>query len=318
MHERILACLKSTRDYVSGEEISNSLKISRQALWKHIHQLKDAGYDIVAVPHLGYKLISSPDRLFVQEVTHGLETKVFGRRVYFFENVSSTMDIAMQRAMEGEPEGALILAETQTKGRGRMGRAWISQRHKGIYASFIVRPKILPTQAPVLTLLTAVSICEAVYEYCSVQTTIKWPNDIFIGGKKLCGILTELEAESDQVHCAVIGFGINVNNEKKSLVPVATSLFEETGHVVNRAALLQIIMRHLETKYFSFLKYGPNQIIEKWRQYSITLGCRVKVSLHKSHLEGQAVDIDDDGALLIRKDNGLIQRLTAGDIIHCR
>lgn len=318
MHERILAYLKSTHDYVSGEEISNHLKISRQALWKHIHQLKDDGYDIVAVPHLGYKLVSSPDRLFAQEITHGLGTKVLGRQVYFFESVSSTMDSAVQRAMEGEPEGSLILAETQTKGRGRMGREWISQKHKGIYASIILRPKILPTQAPVLTLLTAVSICESINGHCGVQTTIKWPNDIFIGTKKLCGILTELEAESDEVHFAVIGFGVNVNNEKKSILPIATSLYEETGEVVNRTMLLQAIVRQLELNYISFLKHGPSVIIEKWRQHSITLGRRIKVSLHKSHLEGQAVDIDDDGALLVRKDNGLIQRLTAGDIIHCR
>ncbi len=318
MHEKILAYLKSTSEYVSGEEISHRLAISRQALWKHIHQLKDAGYDIVAVPHLGYKLVSSPDRLFAQEITHGLGTKVLGRHVYFFESVPSTMDIAVQRGIAGEPEGALILAETQTKGRGRMGREWISQRHKGIYASLILRPDIIPAQAPILTLMTAVSICEAVNEHCAVKAVIKWPNDICIGTKKLCGILTELEAESDQVHCAVIGFGINVNNEKKTLLPVATSLREETGHTVNRTALLQGVLRQLEAHYFFFLKHGSNKIIDAWRQHSITLGRRVKVSLHKSHLEGQAVDIDDDGALLVRKDNGLIQRLTAGDIIHCR
>jgi BirA family biotin operon repressor/biotin-[acetyl-CoA-carboxylase] ligase len=287
-------------------------------LWKHIQVLKDAGYDIVAVPHLGYRLISSPDRLFASEVTRELNTKFIGKKVYYFDSVSSTMDAALQLGIKGSTEGTIILAETQTKGRGRLGRNWFSPKYKGIYLSLILRPKILPNQTPLLTLMAAVSICEAIKEKTGLNCQIKWPNDILIHHKKLGGILTELNAETDVSRFIVIGMGLNVNNEKKTIPVGATSLKEQKEKDLNRLDLLQEILRKIEANYLTFQKKGSQAIIEAWREWSISLGRRVRVNCQKQHIEGEALDIDIDGGLLIRNDSGLIQKVMSGDVVHCR
>lgn len=318
MQEKILNFLKSKRDYVSGDLISQRLGITRQALWKHIQGLKNIGYDIIAVPHLGYKLISCADRLFDFEVSYDLNTKSLGKKIYYFETISSTMDVAMQLGIKGAQEGTLVLAESQTKGKGRLGRTWFSPKFKGIYLSLILRPKILPSQAPVLTLLAAVSICEAIKKTVDLDTQIKWPNDIIIHNKKLGGILTELSAEMDEINFLIIGIGLNVNNDKKNLVASATSLKEQKKESVNRVSLLQEILRRIEINYLLFQNKGSAAIIDEWRQHNITLGKRVKVYCHKEHLEGEASGIDSDGGLLIRKDSGVIEKVMAGDVVHCR
>jgi len=314
----ILDFLKRKPDYVSGDQISHRLGITRQALWKHIQALKDDGYDIVAVPHLGYKLISCPDRLFASEVDRGLNTKFMGKKIHYFDTASSTMDVAVQLGIKGSAEGTIILAETQTKGRGRLGRGWFSPKYKGIYLSLILRPRILPNQTPLLTLMAAVSICEAVKEKTGLICQIKWPNDILIHHKKLGGILTELNAETDLSRFIVIGMGLNVNNDKKTLPPAATSLKEQKKEDINRLDLLQEILRKIEENYLIFQKKGGQHIIDEWRRWSVSLGRRVKVACQKQHIEGQALDIDIDGGLLIRNDSGLIQKVMSGDVVHCR
>jgi len=318
MQEKILDFLKRKQDYVSGEEISHRLGVSRQALWKHIQEFKDIGYDIVAVPHLGYRLVSVPDRLLPCEISRRLNTKFIGKKIYYFDGVSSTMDIAIELGIKGSAEGTLILAEAQIKGRGRLGRQWFSPKYKGIYLSLILKPKILPHQASVLTLVSAVSICEAIKEITGLDAQIKWPNDILVHHKKLGGILTELNAEMDEIRFVVVGIGLNVNNDKKSLTSGATSLKEQKKEGINRIELLREILRKIETNYLSFQEKGSQPILEKWRDYNITLGKRVKVLSHREHIEGVAVDIDTDGGLLVRKDSGLTQKVTAGDVVHCR
>ena len=318
MREKIIEFLKKKEDYLSGDELSQKLGISRQALWKHIQELKEAGYEIVAVPHLGYKLESSPDRLFEFEVVQGLDTKFIGQKIHYFDSISSTMDAAVELGMKGAPEGTMVLTEAQTKGRGRMGRIWFSPKYKGIYLSLVLRPKITPNQAPVLTLLTAVAVCEAIKEYAGLDAQIKWPNDIFVKNKKLGGILTELNAETDRVRFIVIGMGLNVNNDKKALISGATSLKEQNQESVSRVGLLQEILHKLEDNYLLFQAKGPSVIIKKWREYSLTLGKRVKVYCQKEHIEGEAFDIDIDGGLLIRKDTGTTEKVMSGDVIHCR
>lgn len=315
--EKILDFLKKKPDYISGDQMSQRLGISRQGLWKHIQELKETGYDIVAVPHLGYRLISSPDRLLPLEVSRQLNTKFIAKKIHYFLAVSSTMDIALELGIKGCQEGTLVLAETQTKGRGRLGRHWFSPKYKGIYLSLILKPKILPNQAPIFTLLAAVSICSAIKEIVGLDAQIKWPNDIIIQHKKLGGILTELSAEMDEVRFIVIGIGINVNNEKKTLPVGAISLKSIKLENINRIELLQEILRKLEVNYLLFQKKGSKTIIDKWRDYNITLGRRVKVICHKEHLEGVAVDIDTDGGLLVRKDSGIIEKVMAGDVVHC-
>jgi BirA family biotin operon repressor/biotin-[acetyl-CoA-carboxylase] ligase len=283
-----------------------------------MQELKELGYDIVAVPHLGYRLISSADRLLPFEITPRLNTVFIGKKIFYFEAVSSTMDIAMELGLKGLPEGTLVLTETQTKGRGRLGRSWFSPKYKGVYLSLILKPRILPTQTPILTLLAAVSICEAIRENIFLDVRIKWPNDILIHNKKLGGILTELSAEMDRVRFVVVGIGLNVNSERKTLPEGATSLREQKKEEINRVELLQEILRRMEANYLFFQKKGPRDIIERWRSYNITLGKRVKVVCQKEHVEGQAMDIDIDGGLLLRKDSGVVEKVMAGDIVHCR
>ena len=228
------------------------------------------------------------------------------------------MNLAMQLGMQGEPNGALVLAESQTKGRGRLGRSWFSPKYKGIYLSLILRPKILPAVSPVLTLMSAVSICEALKKTVELEAQIKWPNDVFIHHKKIAGILTEMNSEVDKVNFVVIGIGLNVNNDKKSLIAQATSLKEQSAQTVSRILLLQELLRRLEANYFILEDKGAAPIIDKWRAFSLTLGKRVKVYCQNKHIEGCAVDIDQDGGLLIRKDSGLIQKVSSGDVMHCR
>lgn len=318
MKEKILEFLKRNSGYASGEEISQRLGLSRQGLWKHIQELKGLGYDIVAVPHLGYHLVSSPDRLLPMEVSQGLATKFLGKKIYYFEECASTMDAAMQLGAQGAAEGTLVIAEAQRKGRGRLGRQWFSPKYKGIYLSLLLRPKISPSQASVLTLLSGVSVSEAIKEACGIFAQIKWPNDILIHNRKAGGILTELNAEMDEVRYIIIGIGLNVNNDKKSLISGATSLREQKKEPLNRVALLQEILRKLELNYLLFQEEGARPIIEKWRELNITLGRQVRIVYQTSQFSGQAVDIDEDGALLFRNASGLIQRVTSADIIHCR
>jgi BirA family biotin operon repressor/biotin-[acetyl-CoA-carboxylase] ligase len=318
IQDKILDFLKKKEGYVSGDSISHRLGISRQALWKHIQELKNIGYDIVAVPHLGYRLLSSPDRLFDFEITRDLGTEFIGKKIYYFDSVASTMNVAMQLGIQGTPEGALVLAESQTKGKGRLGRIWFSPKYKGLYLSLVLRPKILPAQASLLTLLVAISICEAIEDLTSLEAQIKWPNDILVHHKKLGGILTELSAEMDEVNFIVIGIGLNVNNDKKTLVSGATSLKEQKKESINRINLLQEILRKIEKNYLVFQKKGPEIIVAKWRHYGITLNRRIKVYCHKEHIEGEALDIDIDGGLLVRKDSGVTEKVMAGDVVHCK
>ncbi|MCX5699282.1 MAG: biotin--[acetyl-CoA-carboxylase] ligase [Candidatus Omnitrophica bacterium] len=326
MKEKILDYLNKGHDYLSGDQISKHLGISRQGLWKHIQELKDSGYQIAAVPHLGYRLESCPDRLFALEAARGLNTKFIGtstklsadKKIYYFDNLVSTMDSAMQLGLQGAASGTLVLAESQIKGRGRLGRGWFSPKYKGIYLSLILRPKILPSACPILTLMSAVSICEAVKEVIDLDAQIKWPNDVLIYNKKIAGILTEMNAEVDKVNFVVIGIGLNVNNDKKSLIAGATSLKEQQGVEINRVVLLRELLRRIENNYFLLEDKGPGEIINKWRNFTLTLGTRVKVDYQNKHIEGQATDIDADGALLIRKDSGLIQKVSSGDVTACR
>src|SRR3989338_3167992 len=224
MLERIIHYLKTAEGYLSGEEISRHLKISRAGIWKYMQELRRAGYEIIAVPHLGYRLLSSPDKLIPAEIQSGLKTKILGQRVEYFDSIASTMDAAFQLGVEGAAEGTVVCAESQTKGKGRLGRSWVSPKAKGIYMSVILRPSLPPTDVAQLTLLSAVALCEAIERCCQIPVKIKWPNDILVGNRKIAGILTELSAEMDRVRFVAIGIGVNVNTTASQLPPQATSV----------------------------------------------------------------------------------------------
>ena len=318
MNEKILEHLRKSQSYISGEELSRKLKISRAAVWKNIHSLIDEGYEIIAVPHLGYRLTKLTHRLLPREIRHNLNTKFIGKQIFYYEALSSTMDKGMQLALGDCDEGTIVVAESQTKGRGRLGRQWISLKYKGIYFSLILRPQIIPQQASCLTVVIAVSVAEALAMITGVHPQIKWPNDILLNGKKVGGILVEMNAEIDMVKFVVVGVGVNVSFSKTQLPSQATSLKEEGIEGLERLRLLQEILRRIEGNYVQFSKRGGRSIIEKWRQFTCTLHSRIKVICQKEHVEGEALDIDLDGGLLIRKDSGFVEKVMVGDVVSLK
>ena len=315
MQTQILEFLKKSETYLSGEEISQSLKMSRAAIWKYMQELRGLGYDIVAVPHLGYKLVSSPDKLFPHEIQHDLKTKILGKKIVYEETVSSTMDTAFQLALNKAPEGTVVCCESQTNGRGRLGRSWSSPKGKGIYLSLILRPKLSFLEVAQLTLLSAVAVSEAIRKVTALQPLIKWPNDLLIGDKKCAGILTELNAETDQVNFVIVGIGVNVNSLKNNLPPGATSLKQETQKEHSRIRIFQEILQELEKWYTRLGREGFIPVVQRWKELSVTLNQRVRVSDAGGFTEGLAVDLDKDGGLLIRKDSGVIVKKMAGDVV---
>jgi len=319
MDDKILNIFRvSSGEYVSGEELSEELKISRAAIWKHIEQLRSEGYNIVAQPHLGYKLISTPDKLIAEEIAYELRTKLIGKKIYSYETTDSTMDIAHRLAQSRTPEGTAIFSEGQSKGRGRLGRNWLSPKGKGIYLSLILRPKILPTEAPKITLVSAIAVAKAIRKQTLLPALIRWPNDILVDGRKACGILTEMSAEVNTIKYIILGIGINVNTDKELLPKGATSLKEESGETVSRVELTKELLRQLEQQYLLFKKEGFAPIISEWRNLSFMLGNRVKIVCQDKKLEGHAVDLDLSGALVIRLDSGFTEKVLAGDVILVR
>lgn len=283
-----------------------------------MQELRQEGFDVVAVPHLGYKLVASPDKLLPSEIQHNLKTRYLGKKIVYEDTVPSTMDVAFRLGMEGAIEGTLVCAEGQTKGKGRLGRHWNSPKGKGIYMSVILRPSLPPTEAAQLTLLTAVAVCEAVRRVGGVAARIKWPNDILVEDRKLAGILTELSAETDRVRFVVIGIGINVNTSLSVLPAQATSLKEETRKKISRVELLQEILQDLEDWYERLKKQGFAPVVERWKELSSTLGKRVRLVDPGGEIEGEAVDLDKTGALMIRNDAGLIVSKISGDVVQTR
>lgn len=319
MDDRILNIFRASKgEFISGEELSEELKISRSAIWKHIERLRDEGYNIIAQPHLGYKLISTPDKLIAEEISYGLHTKLIGKKIYSYETTDSTMDIAHRLAQTGSAEATAVFSEGQSKGRGRLGRHWASPKGKGIYLSLILKPKILPTEAPKITLTAAIAVAKAIRKITDLPALIRWPNDILINGRKACGILTEMSAEVNTVKYIILGLGINVNTNKELLPKGATSLKYELGEMVSRVELTKELLRQIEEQYFLFKNEGFASIVSEWRNLSAIMGDRVKIVCQDKKLEGYAVDLDLSGALVIRKDSGFTEKVLAGDVILVR
>lgn len=324
LDEKILAILRNNRDtYVSSEELTKLADISRAAIWKHIEKLRGEGYEIEASPHLGYRLASIPDSLIPQEIKWRLKTKLLGKNIISYRKVDSTNDIAYELAEKGMKEGGVVLADEQSKGKGRHGRIWSSPPKGGIYMSCVLRPRIALNEVPKITLLAAVAVAKAVRELSGLNALIKWPNDILINGKKACGILTEMKAEQDRTDFIILGIGINVNTKHKDLPKGATSLKEELRHTdrdggVSRVELTKKVLENLEKDYMLLDKRGFKAIIEEWRHFSAMLGSRIKVAFQHRTIEGQAHDIDPDGALIVRLESGVLERVSSGDVVVMR
>jgi len=308
----ILKKLKENDGYTSGEELAAKLKISRQALWKHIGKLTDKGYDISATPHLGYKLQSCPDKFYPWEVQHELNTSFIGKEIQHEEVTDSTQNVAWQLGLEGAAEGTVVFAETQKKGRGRLERQWISPRG-GIYFSLLLKPHFLLIQeVPQIALLIVLGCLRGIKKATGVECSVKWPNDIYLKGKKLGGILCEINAEMDRIHFVVVGIGINVNS--KDLPSQATSLFLYLKKKSSRVEIAKRILEEIEACYRQAQHEGFSNLLKEWGQFCLLWGKRVKVKVFNKKVEGEAAGIDERGYLLLRKDNGLIEKVSAGDV----
>lgn len=312
MQDKILQFLRKNQGYISGEDISSKLNITRAAVWKNIDQLRSEGYEIIAVPHLGYQLISTPDILIDREIKYKLGTQFLGKRFLCYDTVESTMEGAFHLGLNNAPEGTVICAEGQTKGKGRQGRRWTSPKGKGIYVSIILRPKISILDVPKLTLLTAVSICETIRRSTNLDVKIKWPNDLLIGNKKVAGILTELGAETDNVLFIILGIGINVNSSASQLPANSTSLKLELSQEISRVELLKEILRDLEKWYSNINKQGFQKVTKRWAELSSTLNKKIKID----GAEGKAIGIDEHGGLKIRNDKGQLITKMTGDVVQ--
>ncbi len=312
----VLQVLRGAPDAISGERLAAQLGLSRAAVWKRVHRLKAQGYVIEGSPRRGYRLLAVPDKLLPEEVLQGLQTRVFTGPVHHFETLNSTNDLAKELAVQGAPEGALVVAETQTGGRGRLGREWDSPPGVGLYVSLVLRPMLPPMELPQITLTTAVAVVRAVRRVAGLSPGIKWPNDLLINGKKLGGILTEMETESDRIRHVVVGLGLNVNNPgfPPELADTATSLTLALGGACSRVQLLQAWLEEFEALYDRFLNQGFPEILEEWKDYTVTLGRAVTVRQGPREISGQATDVAPDGALLLKTANGEMVRVTSGEI----
>lgn len=316
--EKILKLLRHSESYISGETLAQELKISRTSIWKHINELRELGYKVDAVSNQGYCLKSSPDRLYDWELSEVLNTKDFAREYHYYDNLDSTMDTASRLAMDGCSHGTVVLAETQGKGRGRLQREWVSTKYKGLYFSLVLRPELSLNEISKLTLLAGLAVLKTVRKLTSVDCLLKWPNDILVNGKKLCGILTELNAEPDRVNFVVVGIGININNSDKQLLDIATSIYKDSGKKTNRSMFAAELLFTFEQLYLQFLDNGFGLIKEEWSRYCCLWGERVKINRLKDSFEGTAHSLDDDGTLLVRTDHGTIERVLTGDVQRLR
>lgn len=316
--EELLYTLHKYKDgYISGEELAEQFKVSRTSIWNNIDYFRKQGYTIEAHPNLGYRLLEVPDRILPAEMQYGLNTKIIGKRIYSYEEIDSTNDVAWEMAIKGEPDGSVVFAESQKKGRGRLKRQWFSPKREGLWFSAILKPQLAPNYAPMITAMGAVSIAKAISKYTGLSTWIKWPNDIHINNKKVAGILTEISTELDVIKFVILGVGVNVNTEEflPELQKTATSLRIESGRVISRIELACEIMLSLENYYNLLISQKWDDITTEWKNLSFALGKRVKVMQTSGNIEGQAMGIDEQGALIVRLDDGFVKHITTGDVV---
>jgi BirA family biotin operon repressor/biotin-[acetyl-CoA-carboxylase] ligase len=316
---KILSALRANPDGVSGAQLAAQLEISRAAVWARIEELRHVGFDIAAGPHLGYRLVGEPDALLADDLLARLgPTKIIGRDIRVFEETTSTNDVAEKLARDGVKEGVVVFAESQTKGRGRLGRKWISPKHKGLWFSVLLRPGLRPQEATQLTVASATALRRAIKSVTGRLPEIKWPNDLLIRGKKVAGILTEMGAELDCVRHVILGLGVDVNQDADEfpaeLKKTATSLKIETGREISRAELATEILRELDLDYAKICAGKFAELADEWEAGSATIGRNVAVHIGDRRIRGRAESLDDDGALRVRTEHGHLERISGGDV----
>ena len=315
---KILSALRAHPNGVSGAQLAEQLAISRAAVWARMDDLRQAGYNIEAGPHFGYRLVSSPNALHADDLLARLgTTKVIGRDIRVFEETTSTNDVIEKLARDGVKEGVVVFAESQTKGRGRLGRKWMSPTHQGLWFSVLLRPKLSPQETTQLTVASATALRRAIKKVTGLAADIKWPNDLLIGGKKVVGILTEMSAEVDCVRHVILGIGVDVNQGDfpPELHALATSLkIAAGGENICRAELATEILRELDADYARIGAGKFSQLADEWETACATIGKKVSVQMGSRQIRGCAEALDDDGALLVRTEHGHLERVIGGDV----
>ena len=320
MKDRILKrFLLASGEPISGQHLAEELGISRTAVWKHLQSLQEEGYTFDTIKKKGYLLTNNPDRVDAASIASFLTTERFGQTIHYFEECATTQTIAHELARKGAQDGTVVIAETQTNGKGRMSRPWESTKGKGIWMTVIIKPDVLPHQAPQFTLVAAVSIVNAIKSlYSNFTPVIKWPNDILINGLKCTGILTEMIAEMDRVQALLIGIGINVNQQRddfpEDLHAIATSLSIEEKSTLNRAELVGTILNYLEKYSELYVTQGFSPIKKLWEEASGTIGKQIKATTLTEVLQGKAIGITEAGVLEIQLENGEIRSIYSADI----
>jgi len=317
---KLLNLLRQAKDYISGEELSDRLAVSRTAIWKRIGSLKKEGFNIEASTKKGYRLVQSEDLYGKISIQSMVTTNILGRNLKFYHEVDSTSNVLKKLAADNAPEGTVVISDIQTAGRGRRGRTWMSAPGLGIWMSVLLKPNLHPSQVQTLTLASSVAVIRALESLDIEIPGIKWPNDILIGGKKVCGILTELSAEAEKVEWVVIGIGLNVNHDHddfpNDIKDIATSLrlSGRTQEPFNRSEIAAGIINELEAVYMEFLEKGPGWVAEEWKKRNVTLGKRVELVSQTGVTEAEAVDITPDGRLIVRYDDGRNGEVLSGEI----
>lgn len=317
MKEKILAILCGSPGYISGEKMSQELGVSRSMIWKVINGLREEGYQIDSVTNRGYRLVLVPDLVSSEAIKPLLKTKVFGRAIYDYKEVDSTNIVAKAKARDGAKEGTVVIANSQSRGKGRLGKTWESPAGKGIWMSIVARPRIPIQEVSGITLVAGLAICKTIRRTTQLPAYIKWPNDIVVNGKKVCGILTEMSAEIDQVNYVVIGIGINVNTTSfpKELHKTATSLKIESGQDYMRKDIIAELLMAFEAYYDQYTKgKGLSEILDQYKELCITLKNDVRIINKNEEYWAKPVDIDDTGALIIDKKDGTRKRIASGEV----
>ena len=320
--DELLALLRAAQgELISGTRLSRSLGLSRTAVWKQIRSLEELGYSIEAVPSRGYRLTAQPDLLRPADILEGLDTRTLGARVLCFEEIESTNTALMELAEQGAPEGTVLIAGSQSAGRGRMGRPWSSPPGVNLYLSVLLKPSILPGSAPHLTFVSSLAAALALREHCGLDARVKWPNDILVGGRKIAGLLNEMQAETDKLKHLVLGLGINLNMRPEQfpadLRYPATSVLMEQGRAVRRLEFTRALLEQLDGLYQSYRRDGFAPIASAWSGLCDLAGRRVQVDQQSRLLTGDYLGLDADGALLLRLDDGSRTRILSGDVRPC-
>ncbi len=317
----IFLLAKNATVVVPGPKIASEIGVTRSTVWVYIEKLRSLGVEIKGHPSSGYQLQKLPDILAPSLIRPEVGENKIGHRIVHYFRTDSTNNAALALAAKGAAHGTVVLAEEQTAGRGRFGRNWFSEKSSGIYASVILRPPLAPSAAPMMTLMAAVAAHQAVSTTTGLPVDIRWPNDLLVNGKKVCGILTEMNAEVDRLHALVIGMGINVNHQEipAELREIATSLSLESGKAVSRTHLLVTLLKELERKYHLLLDEGGAAITRRWSAAStFAEGRRIRVRTNAGEFLATTAGLEPSGALRIRREDGREEAMVSGEIAEVK